>query len=202
MSIKCVIFDIGGVLLRSKEPAWWYRWEQELKLPQDQLPILLFDSEVARQAMLGRASAWDMFEHLARSLGLNEDQLNQLVEDLRSGTYVDASLVEFLNELRPDYKTALLSDAWPDARELFTLYGLHQAAYQMVISAEEGLAKPDKRLFRLALERLGVLPEETVFVDDLSQNVHGAREIGIRAIQFESPEQVISEVNSLLESEL
>jgi HAD superfamily hydrolase (TIGR01509 family) len=54
----------------------------------------------------------------------------------------------------------------------------------ILISAEVGLAKPDPRIYRLAAERLGVRPDEAVFVDDFAANVEGARAVGMRAIHF------------------
>lgn len=59
----------------------------------------------------------------------------------------------------------------------------------MIYSFEEKMMKPDARLFQLVCERLGVLPEETVFLDDVENNVEGARSIGIHAIHFKSNEQ-------------
>jgi putative hydrolase of the HAD superfamily len=70
---------------------------------------------------------------------------------------------------------------------------------EIIISAEEGIAKPDPRIFRIAAERLGVRPQEAVFVDDRPENVQGARAVGMRGIQFETREQTIADVRKHLE---
>jgi HAD superfamily hydrolase (TIGR01509 family) len=54
----------------------------------------------------------------------------------------------------------------------------------VVCSGEEGVAKPDPTIYRLALDRLGVEPGEAVFVDDSRGHVAAARELGIHAIHF------------------
>jgi HAD superfamily hydrolase (TIGR01509 family) len=60
--------------------------------------------------------------------------------------------------------------------------------------------KPDERIFRLALERLGITPGEAVFVDDFTENITGARAAGLHAIHFRSADQARAEVEQLLDS--
>jgi HAD superfamily hydrolase (TIGR01509 family) len=50
----------------------------------------------------------------------------------------------------------------------------------------------------LILQKLKVLPEEAIFVDDFPENIEGANALGIHGIQFNSREQAISEVDQLL----
>jgi putative hydrolase of the HAD superfamily len=57
-----------------------------------------------------------------------------------------------------------------------------------VWSYQEGVAKPDAAIYRLALERLGARAEETLFIDDKRANVEAARALGIMAIEYESVE--------------
>jgi HAD superfamily hydrolase (TIGR01509 family) len=71
----------------------------------------------------------------------------------------------------------------------------------VIISAEVGLAKPDPRIYQLALERLGVDPPEAVFVDDFLRNVEAARAAGLHAVHFKGPEQARAELEQLLAQE-
>ena len=61
-----------------------------------------------------------------------------------------------------------------------------------------GLRKPDKRIFKLILERLEVEPQEAIFVDDFAENVAGAAKSGLHTVHFKSREQAIAEVKRLL----
>lgn len=70
----------------------------------------------------------------------------------------------------------------------------------MVISGFEGMQKPDHRFYRLLLERYNLRPEETVFFDDVLENVIAAREVGIHAFVFKSAEQAESDLKALVES--
>src|SRR5262249_51856071 len=90
-----------------------------------------------------------------------------------------------LKSLKPDYKTAILSNFWPSGRKTIGgRYGLNQAVDTIIISAEEGLAKPDPRLYQRAAERLRVQPGEAVLVDDFLENVEGARAAGWQGIHY------------------
>jgi putative hydrolase of the HAD superfamily len=67
-----------------------------------------------------------------------------------------------------------------------------------VFSAEVKLAKPDPKIYELALAKLAVNAEEAVFVDDVSDNIEAARAVGMHGIQFKTVNQVLSELNALL----
>ena len=68
----------------------------------------------------------------------------------------------------------------------------------MTISAEAGVMKPDARIFQLALEKLGIAPSESVFLDDFPENVEAARAVGMHAIHFTWPEQALKELQQIL----
>jgi epoxide hydrolase-like predicted phosphatase len=200
MPIRAVIFDFGDVLFRTEDASGRRKWEKRLGLPEGDLHRVVFESDVADRSMLGQATEADVWKHVAATFGLNGEQLSELRRDFWSGSRLDAELVAFLRDLRPRYRTAILSDAWPGARELFTqTFGLGGVVDDMIISAEEGVAKPDARIYQIAVGRLGVLPGEAVFVDDLAENVQGARAFGMWSIQFESTEQAIAQVQRYLD---
>ena len=73
------------------------------------------------------------------------------------------------------------------------------AVDDIVVSAEVGIAKPDGRIFELALARLGVQPAEAVFVDDFARNIEGARAIGMPAVHFKNTAQAVAEVRAWVE---
>ncbi|GLQ53267.1 HAD family hydrolase [Devosia nitrariae] len=60
----------------------------------------------------------------------------------------------------------------------------------VIVSGLEGLVKPDVRIYRLFCERYGLAPESCVFVDDNESNVIAARNFGMEAIHFVSPEDL------------
>jgi epoxide hydrolase-like predicted phosphatase len=200
MSIRAVIFDLGGVLVRTADPAPRARLAQSLGMTPSELSRIIYDSETARQATLGAITTQEHWEAVRRRLGLSTEELLNVPVEFWGGDTLDEALVNFLRSLRPCYKTALLSNAWDDLRGVVEgSWKIADAFDEIIISAEVGLAKPDPRIYRLALARLDVEPEAAVFVDDFEENVAGARAVGMQAIQFRSPEQALMELNRVLD---
>jgi epoxide hydrolase-like predicted phosphatase len=68
----------------------------------------------------------------------------------------------------------------------------------VVISAEEGIRKPSRRMYELGVERAGARPQECVYVDDLPFNLTPAQEMGMATIHHTSSEKTIPELERLL----
>ena len=77
------------------------------------------------------------------------------------------------------------------------VYPILNLMEDMVISGIERVMKPDPGIFQLALQRFGIKAEETVFIDDNSNNVAAANALGITGILFESKEQLDEELNNI-----
>lgn len=202
MPIRAVVFDFGGVLVRTFDYTGRRKWETRLGLVQGGLEEVVFNSDVATRAMLGHVPESAVWEHAGALFRVAAEELEQLQADFWAGDALDEELVQFLAKLRPRYRTGILSNAWSGARDVFVgRLGLDRAVDGIIISAEERLAKPDERIYHLAAERLGIRPGEAIFVDDLQVNVEGARAAGMYGILFQSREQVIADVLQCLDLE-
>jgi epoxide hydrolase-like predicted phosphatase len=199
MSIRAVIFDLGGVLLRTEDPSPRRELAARLGLTREQIYYHVFDSPSARQATLGQITSDEHWESIRQGLGLTSQDFPSVRQAFWGGDRLDTELVETIRSLRPRYKTALLSNAWGDMRQVLTeRWKIADAFDELVISAEVGIAKPDPRIYRLTLERLGVPAGEAVFVDDFIENIEAARALGLHTVHFRSPEQAGDELGSLL----
>jgi epoxide hydrolase-like predicted phosphatase len=202
MTIRAVIFDFGGVIVRTEDASGRLRWAARLGVAPEVLYHAVFDSEAASQATVGAVSAEAAWASVAKTFALDDPSLAQLRADFFAGDRCDDTLVAFLRSLRPAYKTGILSNAWSDGRQIIAgRFELTDVADDLVISAEVRLAKPDARIFELAIARLGVRPEETIFVDDFVRNIDGARKFGMQSVHFHNREQAIADVLALLASE-
>ena len=94
------------------------------------------------------------------------------------------------------YKIALLSNAEIPAIQYF-----YQQRYDMfdvlIFSCVEGIKKPKRRIYELAMEKLGAKPNQTVFIDDRPNCISGAKEMGLNTILFKSVDQVKTELSLL-----
>jgi epoxide hydrolase-like predicted phosphatase len=200
MAIRAVIFDAGGVLIRTADWSGRRAWEARLGLPERGLSQAVFDCDVAIRGSMGQATDADIWNDVASRLKLDAEQLKQLQIDFWAGDCVNTELVQFIQGLRPRCKVAILSNAWPGWRDTHArVYGLDKVADTIVYSFEVGVTKPDPRMYFAALERLGVRPDEAVFVDDFAENVEGARAIGMQAVHFRDTAEAIAELTRILE---
>ncbi len=198
MTIKAVLFDFGGVLVRTEDAAGRRKLEARLGLAEGEVDRLVFDCDAAIQATMGELPSEAVWEHVGKNLRLDAAQLEEFQRDFWSGDRLDPELVSLLKSLRPRYKTAILSNAWSNARESFTqMFHLDEVVDMFIISSEERLAKPDARLYQLAAERLGVAPAAAVLVDDLIANIEGARAAGMQAIHYRPRLDVRAELEKL-----
>ena len=182
-SIRAVIFDIGGVLVRTVDPSARAVWEQRLGLPLGGAEAKVLNSPTGHSAQRGEISEADLWRWVQQELQLGED-LERFRADFWRGDAVDASLIDFIRRLRPRYRTAVISNATDSLRATLTRYGLLELFDVIVGSAYEGVMKPDPAIYARALNRLGLRAEQTVFIDDAPANVAGTIAVGMDAIQF------------------
>lgn len=98
---------------------------------------------------------------------------------------------------RAGVRTGLLSNSWGTRR--YPRGRLTELSDAVTISGEVRLRKPAPEIYALAVERLGVPAESTVFVDDLPPNLEPAAALGMATVHHVDPETTISELEALLE---
>jgi len=198
MSVKALIFDVGGVLIRTENLTGRQKWAQRLGLGVWELHDVVFESPVAAAATIGQATESEAWEYARQQLGLSLEQLPEFRSDFWAGDHLDERLADWVTARRGQYRTGILSNAWDNARAFLTSQAKIVAAFEiLVLSAEEGLRKPEPAIYERVLQRLGVAAYEAVFVDDGLENVMAARKIGLEAIQFKSGIDIPAELARL-----
>ncbi|MBN2084835.1 MAG: HAD family phosphatase [Anaerolineales bacterium] len=197
MAIRAVYFDIGGVILRTENPEPRREWERRLGLQSGQLVKIVFDNPVAQQSTAGEATESDVWREVGRSLNLSRQQLMELREDFFAGDQWDENLLAFIRKLRTRIRTGVISNGWLGAQAAMTKR-INAATFDTIVfSGVEKCRKPDEKIYRLALARLGVSPGEAMFFDDFQENVDGANRIGMQAVLFEGPHQAIEMIRKI-----
>ena len=216
MSIQAVVFDIGGILEiipgggdpTRLFPQMLVTWEERLHLEPGELKIRLnaVDEKLERQGPDGQFGVYseaDWQEEVRVVTGMDEAQLAAFVNDFWD-VYMggpNGELAAYFSSLRPRYQTALLSNSFIGARQREQeRFHFAEMCDLIIYSHEEGIAKPDPRIYTLACERLGVQPAEMVFLDDVEANVASARACGIHAILFRDTAQAIADIQVCLQA--
>jgi FMN phosphatase YigB (HAD superfamily) len=165
MAIRAVVFDIGGVLEITPRTGWVEKWETRLHLKPGELDERLRD--VWKDGSSGNISEEEVEQSVGEIMGMDQGQVEALMADLWEEYLgeLNVELAAYFASLRPRYHTALRSLSFAGAR------GKEQERYHfaemcdlLIYSHEEGMAKPERRIFELTCERLGVQPTEKIFL--------------------------------------
>jgi glucose-1-phosphatase len=198
-AIKAVIFDVGGVLLRTEDRGPREQMAKRLGLTYEDLSTQVFDSELAAKSTIGEVDEIEVWNHVQDKFGLTQEEMDNFRQNFWAGDRLDLDLIDFIRSLRNDYRIGLLSNAWTGTRAALTdRFSFLDAFDVSIFSAEVGLKKPEPEIYRMILEQLEVEPSEAVFVDDFTENIIAARQLGMHAVHFKSREQVIGEIKGML----
>ncbi len=128
--------------------------------------------------------------------GKSKKEISQLIDNEQSK---NKALLEYIRALKPKYKIGLLSNVagnWirdqlltSEEQKLFDAY---------VLSFEEGITKPNPRIYQIATERLGVMPEECIYVDDIDRYAAAAENEGMKALVYKDFLRFKQEISALL----
>jgi len=198
-SRRVVVFDLGGVLLQW-DPRHLYR-----KLfPGDEAAMESFLAEVCTVEWNERQDAGRSFADATAELMPKHSDKRHLIEawSQRFGEMIPGALegtVQIAGELKqrsvPLYGlTNWSSETFPAQRVRFPFLEWFDG---IVVSGDEGVIKPDPRIFRILLDRYRVAADEAVFIDDNPKNAQAASALGIHGIHFQSPAQLRRELVSL-----
>ena len=201
MSIQAVIFDLGGVILRTEDPRPRQELAERLGMTYAELDQAVFGNALSHAAERGEAEPEQVWAEAARLLALPAEEIPAFRQSFFGGDRVDFDLVAFIAGLRPRYKTGLLSNTWTVDLPGWLRDGLNilpETFDVIVSSARSKMRKPDPRVFALALEALQVRPEQAVFVDDFAHNTQAAAALGMHVVHFRGPEQARQELAVLL----
>jgi epoxide hydrolase-like predicted phosphatase len=199
MPIKSVIWDLGGVILRTEDPAPRQELADRLGMTRSDLEELVFHSPSGMRAQHGEISVEEHWENVRIILQLSVQEMPAVRQAFWDGDRIDLDLLADIRSLQSQYKIGLLSNAFSDLRRVITEeWKFADIFEEMVISSEVGVMKPDARIYHLVLERLGVLASQAVFIDDFQRNVDGARAVGIPTIHFQNRGQAWQELQAIL----
>jgi epoxide hydrolase-like predicted phosphatase len=201
MTLRAVIFDLGGVVIGSPLHAI-ADYERELGLARNAVNRVVVTS--------GPTGAWSRLER--GELGLEEFYPRFEADCAAAGIVIDAremmrrvaeiavprpAMLEAIRRLRAaGRKVAALTNNWVTDDGGSELLRPHFDVF--IESAVVGLRKPDPRIYRLACSELGVTPPEAVFLDDIGSNLKAARALGMTTIKVDEPDAALAELERLV----
>ncbi len=183
--IKAIIFDIGGVLIRTHDRSHRNNLEDRLGLPRGESEILVFNGEMGRKAQHGEISSAELYGWIQSHLKLDDAGIAQFKHEFWAGDQLDVDLVNYIRQLRKKYTVCVISNFMDELPHMLkTDFPAADAFHFTVVSAHVGVMKPNPFIFEYTLKLLNLQPEETVFIDDFQHNIDGCKAVGMHGILF------------------
>jgi putative hydrolase of the HAD superfamily len=198
--IHAVVFDWGGVLTLPPSHDVLARMHELVGLDAETFGAVWLRHR--HMYDLGQVDAAEYWRRVGVDARRTFDAPTlRTLRELDAACFVEpnAAMVAWLGGLKSaDRRLALLSNApreqWTALQHTLTWLPLLDA---VVLSCDLSVAKPDPRIYAHCLERLGVAPSETLFVDDREENVAAARSLGMHALTYTTMEMLRAHVQEL-----
>lgn len=197
MPKKALIFDLGGVIVPLDFQQAYTRMEPLCAYSAAEIPKRIGSTDLVRRLECGQIEPEPFAHELLTLLGAKPMPYEEFQQFwswiFRPGPILPESL---FRSLREQYRLILLSNTNSMHYELLSRqYPLLDLFHEKVLSYKVGAMKPDPAIYLEAIKQAGCLPEECFFTDDVLPYVEGARQQGIDAVQFQSPEQLATELH-------
>jgi HAD superfamily hydrolase (TIGR01509 family) len=172
---KVIIFDFFGVICSEVAPFWFASYFSNSEAKR-------IKREVVGLADIGEISQEELFLKLSKMVNVSPEIV---LEEWISYVDIDLDMVEYLEGLKSKYRIALLTNApSPFVRKILKDHNLNSYFEKIIVSSEEGMAKPDPSIYKKMLDELSVAPEMSLFIDDNPENLVGAESSGIKGVLY------------------
>ena len=192
---RAIIFDIGRVLVRLDIAGAMGGLAGMISLtPQETWAAIEHDPRW-HDWQEGRMSPRDWQLHICRRLGVNLtfEQFSEIWNRVLDPTpLLDGA---FLESLSKRYCLAVLSNTDPiHVAELEKRFDFFRFFKHRIYSCVVGASKPSPLIFRAALQACRTTADNAIYIDDIPVYVEAARQLGMRGIVFQSPDQLIADL--------
>lgn len=189
--IRAVIFDCFGVLTTD---GWLAFCEKYFDEESEE-----YDKAIAsnKRVDAGLIGCDNFIDEVALLAGVSRQVALESIE----GNTTNEKIFTYIKDtIKPKYKLGILSNAganWLD--ELFQPWQV-ELFDEIVLSYQIGSTKPDKIMYQTIADKLGVLLDECIYVDDQERYVQGARDVGMHAIHFDNTRNVMTKIEELIDA--
>jgi epoxide hydrolase-like predicted phosphatase len=195
--IKVVLFDFGGVLTESGKKGYIAETVAGLYgIPAESVDIADLHGDLRR----GKSDTEAFFTELNRRYGQQKQVTEQMFQDKTRTDFRPSPLVYDVAKRLRDHgiRTAILSNIFNMNAVVLREQGWYDGFDPVLLSYDLGYAKPDPEIYDITLERLGVRPDEVLFIDDQDKCLAPAEKIGMHTIKAVSPEQIVVEIQAII----
>ncbi len=191
--IKGIIFDLGGVIAPYGALMHEAKFiSEEFGVPEGEATIAIKESNYTLPE-LGREASITFWQRVLAKLGVDasDEIIRASIQRWANRvTITSQPMMTLVDQLKKSYKIGLLSNTSVEYTGAIKDNSFWEHFDDVVLSYKVGLRKPDPAIYKLAAERLGVPPQQIVFIDDIPANVEPVGKLGMRGIVFENIDQL------------
>jgi glucose-1-phosphatase len=196
--IDAIIFDMGGVFLKTIDPRPREAMALRFGTTRKDLESIIFSSSTSLLSETGEISDQEHWQTVLQLFNQPIDNYLKIYDEYFSGDVIDEDLLDYAVSLKTNFCVGLLSNAWMNARTLLEeRFHFIDKFNESLFSYEVGLRKPDPNIYLKMVEMMGVKPENALFIDDLVENVNGAISAGLQSIQYIDTQSLIKAVRKI-----
>ena len=194
--VRAIIFDWGGVLIEDPAPALFKYCANALGVSEEQYRITF--NIYLNDFQTGRVTEQQFWMNMTKHLNVMMPKADSLWSEAFAAAYRPRQeMFAIASQLRKaGCKTAILSNTEKPVAEL-----INKLKYDVfdvtVLSCLEGTAKPGRKIYEIALERLGVSAEQSLFIDDRQDFIDGAKQVGLQTILFKNADNFKKDIARL-----
>ena len=198
--IKAIIFDFGNVLYNFTNEIFLEKvGKLNGKTRDENYKLIYQDSGLPKKFETNLITENEFYKEISKLCELNIS-LEELKEIYTRDKFTPVlSMNEIVKSLKNKYKIALLSNTseWDYKCDIENTPEI-QLMDTITLSYQVGAMKPKIEIYYDALKKLGLLPEECVYTDDIIDYVKAAEEIGMKGVHFKNSSDFLLELNKLL----
>jgi len=196
--IKNIVFDIGNVLIDFKPLEYLNSNLQNIPL-SERIYTEMFRSLEWIQLDQGTITEEDAIKSVCCQYPEDAEAITNVMENWYSLLTPIEGSVDILYKLRAaSYKTYILSNYHIKSFEhIFSKYDFFSLFDGMVVSAKVKCLKPDAQIFHCLTGEYGIIPSESLFIDDTMENIDAAENLGFKAIHFTTPDRLYKSLQEL-----
>jgi len=193
-----LLIDIGGVLVPDYLPAAAAAWGSRLGIAPQAFLVALYAGN-DDQILIGRTSETAWWRIIADRLHIDEKLATAIRADLLARQTWNTALLTELRHIRARATITIVSNAWPDIRASMAHAGLLDLADTVVLSCEVGYAKPDPRIYTIALHSVRADPADALFIDDTLEHVNAASSLGMSGHLHTDTRETLTRIERFVE---
>jgi HAD superfamily hydrolase (TIGR01509 family) len=184
-----IVFDFTGVIMEGP----LFTWARQNLSPNDEKYLFMMES--AHKWDMGEISLSEAYQIMSQITGIAPEAIWQTFYE---ESVLNSGVINVIRRLRKHYKIILFSNHLGELlRRILLVHKISDLFEEIYISSEYKMKKPDVRFYEVMLSAINAQKDAIVFIDDTQTNIQAALNIGIQAILYNNPDQLIYDLERI-----